>query len=40
MVNNITVENIKKGIGRHVGKRVIIKANKGRKKNCYSKRHD
>lgn len=32
MVNNITVENIKKGIGRHVGKSVIVKANKGRKK--------
>lgn len=31
-MNNITVENIKRGIGRHVGKSVIIKANKGRKK--------
>lgn len=32
MSNNITVEDIKKGIGRHVGKSVLIKANKGRKK--------
>ncbi len=32
MSNNITVENIKNGIGKHVGKNVIIKANKGRKK--------
>lgn len=29
---NITIENIKTGIGRHVGKSVIIMANKGRKK--------
>ncbi len=32
MNNKITVENIKSGIGRHVGKSVIIMANKGRKK--------
>ena len=29
---NVTIENIKSGIGRHVGKSVIIMANKGRKK--------
>lgn len=32
MSNNIMIEGIKKGIGKHVGKSVIVRANKGRKK--------
>lgn len=32
MSNIFSIESIKKGIGKHVGRSVIIKANKGRKK--------
>lgn len=32
MDNSVRIESIKKGIGKCVGKHVIIRANKGRKK--------
>lgn len=32
MSKNVSIEHIKTGIGRHIGKSVIIMANKGRKK--------
>lgn len=28
----LTTEDIKRGIGKYVGKRIVVKANKGRKK--------
>ena len=28
----LTTDDIKKGIGKYVGKRIVVKANKGRKK--------
>ena len=28
----LTTEDIKKGIGKYVGKKIVVKANKGRKK--------
>lgn len=28
----LTTEGIKNGIGRHIGKKVVVRANKGRKK--------
>lgn len=32
MDKTLTTEDIKKGIGKYVGKKIIVKANKGRKK--------
>ncbi|MGB5822961.1 MAG: Veg family protein [Proteocatella sp.] len=32
MDKTLTTEDIKKGIGKYVGKKIVVKANKGRKK--------